>query len=99
MKPHIVAAPQNISVSFNGPAVLECMAEGKPRPLVSWSRADSKPIDVFGTKVMGNGNLVISVVKAHHGGTYLCRATTPGTRNYTTATATLTVLGKKDFAL
>ncbi|KAI7811710.1 Protogenin B [Triplophysa rosa] len=97
MKPQIVAAPQNITVSVNGPAVLECMAEGKPRPLVSWSRADSKPIDVFGTKVMGNGNLVISVVKAHHGGTYLCRATTPGTRNYTTATATLTVLVPPSF--
>ncbi|XP_060743455.1 protogenin B [Tachysurus vachellii] len=92
MKPQIIAGPQNISVSLHQTVVLECVAEGNPRPLVSWSRADSKPIDVFGVKVMGNGNLVISNVKAHHSGVYVCRATTPRTRNYTTAAANLTVL-------
>ncbi|KAK3558832.1 hypothetical protein QTP86_028730 [Hemibagrus guttatus] len=92
MKPQIIAGPQNISASLHQTVVLECVAEGNPRPLVSWSRADSKPIDVFGVKVMGNGNLVISNVKAHHSGVYLCRATTPRTRNYTTAAANLTVL-------
>ncbi|XP_047676120.1 protogenin B isoform X2 [Tachysurus fulvidraco] len=92
MKPQIIAGPQNISASLHQTAVLECVAEGNPRPLVSWSRADSKPIDVFGVKVMGNGNLVISNVKAHHSGVYVCRATTPRTRNYTTAAANLTVL-------
>lgn len=95
MKPQIIAGPQNISASLHQTAVLECVAEGNPRPLVSWSRADSKPIDVFGVKVMGNGNLVISNVKAHHSGVYLCRATTPRTRNYTTAAANLTVLGEE----
>ncbi|KAG7324116.1 hypothetical protein KOW79_012132 [Hemibagrus wyckioides] len=92
MKPQIIAGPQNITASLHQTVVLECVAEGNPRPLVSWSRADSRPIDVFGVKVMGNGNLVISNVKAHHSGVYLCRATTPRTRNYTTAAANLTVL-------
>ncbi|XDV53556.1 hypothetical protein PO909_022029 [Leuciscus waleckii] len=92
MKPHIIAGPQNISAGLHQSVVLECLAEGNPRPLVSWSRADSKPIDVFGARVLGNGNLVISSVKAHHSGTYLCRATTPGTRNYTIAAGNLTVL-------
>lgn len=50
---------------------------------------------MFGVKVMGNGNLVISNVKAHHSGVYLCRATTPRTRNFTTAVANLTVLGEE----
>ncbi|XP_007244471.4 protogenin B isoform X2 [Astyanax mexicanus] len=92
MKPQIIAGPQNISASLHQTVVLECVAEGNPRPLVSWSRADSKPIDVFGARVLGNGNLVISNVKAQHSGVYLCRATTPRTRNYTTAAANLTVL-------
>lgn len=95
MKPQIIAGPQNISASLHQTVVLECVAEGNPLPLVSWSRADSKPIDVHGIKVLGNGNLVISSVKAHHGGVYLCRATTPRTRNYTIAAANLTVLGKE----
>ncbi len=47
MKPHIIAGPQNISVGLRQSVVLECFAEGNPRPLVSWSRADSKPIDVM----------------------------------------------------
>ncbi|XP_058624116.1 protogenin B [Onychostoma macrolepis] len=92
MKPHIIAGPQNISAGLRQSVVLECLAEGNPRPLVSWSRADSKPIDVSGARVLGNGNLIISAVKAHHSGTYLCRATTPGTRNYTIAAGNLTVL-------
>ncbi|XP_067292359.1 protogenin B isoform X2 [Pseudorasbora parva] len=92
MKPHIIAGPQNISAALHQSVVLECLAEGNPRPLVSWSRADSKPIDVFGARVLGNGNLIISAVKAQHSGTYLCRATTPGTRNYTIAAGNLTVL-------
>lgn len=95
MKPRIIAGPQNISVGVRQSVVLECFAEGNPRPLVSWSRADSKPIDVSGARVLGNGNLIISAVKAHHSGTYLCRATTPGTRNYTITAGNLTVLGKR----
>lgn len=95
MKPLIIAGPQNISAALHQSVVLECLAEGNPRPLVSWSRADSKPIDVSGARVLGNGNLIISAVKAHHSGTYLCRATTPGTRNYSTAHGNLTVLGKR----
>uniref|UniRef100_A0A8C7WL63 Protogenin n=1 Tax=Oncorhynchus mykiss TaxID=8022 RepID=A0A8C7WL63_ONCMY len=91
-RPRIIAGPQNITVSLHQSAILECMATGNPRPLISWSRADSKSIDVFNTKVLGNGNLIISDIKPQHGGVYMCRATTPGTRNYTIATANITVL-------
>ena len=54
---------------------------------------DHKSIDVFNTRVLGNGNLMISDVKLQHAGVYVCRATIPGTRNFTVAMATLTVLG------
>lgn len=93
-RPRIIAGPQNATVSLHQSTILECMATGNPRPLISWSRADSKSIDVFNTKVLGNGNLIISDIKPQHGGVYMCRATTPGTRNYTIATANITVLGK-----
>uniref|UniRef100_A0A673C3Q5 Protogenin homolog b (Gallus gallus) n=1 Tax=Sphaeramia orbicularis TaxID=375764 RepID=A0A673C3Q5_9TELE len=91
-RPRIIAGPQNITVSLHQTVVLECMATGNPWPIISWSRADSKPIDVYNAKVLGNGNLVITDVNSKHSGIYLCRATTPGTRNYTIAAANLTVL-------
>ncbi|KAK2917728.1 hypothetical protein Q8A73_004474 [Channa argus] len=91
-RPKIIAEPQNVTVSLHQTVVLECVATGNPWPIISWSRADSKPIDVYNAKVLGNGNLVITDVSSKHSGIYLCRATTPGTRNYTIAAANLTVL-------
>ncbi|KAJ8247871.1 hypothetical protein GJAV_G00251520 [Gymnothorax javanicus] len=91
-RPVIIAGPQNVSASLHQTAILECVAIGNPKPLISWSRADHKSIDVFNTRVLGNGNLVISDVKLQHAGVYVCRATTPGTRNFTIATANLAVL-------
>ncbi|XP_047451962.1 protogenin B-like isoform X2 [Mugil cephalus] len=90
-RPRIIAGPQNVTVSLHQTVVLECVATGNPWPIISWSRADSKPIDVYKAKVLGNGNLVITDVSSKHSGIYLCRATTPGTRNHTTAAANLTV--------
>lgn len=92
-RPRIIAGPQNVTVSLHQTVVLECVATGNPWPIISWSRADSKPIDVYNAKVLGNGNLVITDVNSKHSGVYLCRATTPGTRNYTIAAANLTVQG------
>ncbi|XP_039540111.1 protogenin A [Pimephales promelas] len=91
-RPRIIAGPQNLTVAVHGSALLECVATGHPRPLISWSRADHKSIDVHKTKVLGNGNLLISDVKPQHAGMYFCRATTPGTRNYTITAANITVL-------
>ncbi|XP_037539502.1 protogenin B [Nematolebias whitei] len=91
-RPRIIAGPQNITTSFHQTVVLECVATGNPSPIISWSRADSKPIDVYNAKVLGNGNLVITDVNSKHSGVYVCRASTPGTRNHTTAAANLTVL-------
>uniref|UniRef100_M4AIM4 Protogenin n=1 Tax=Xiphophorus maculatus TaxID=8083 RepID=M4AIM4_XIPMA len=96
-RPRIIAGPQNVSVSLHQSAILECLATGNPRPLISWSRADSKSIDVYNTKVLGNGNLIITDIKPQHGGVYMCRATTPGTRNFTVASANVTVLAPPSF--
>ncbi|XP_029378331.1 protogenin B-like [Echeneis naucrates] len=91
-RPRIIAGPQNVTVSIHQTVVLECVATGNPWPIISWSRADSKAIDVYNAKALGNGNLVITDVSSKHSGVYLCRATTPGTRNSTIAAANLTVL-------
>ncbi|KAK7832696.1 hypothetical protein U0070_026892 [Myodes glareolus] len=69
--PTIVAGPQNVTVSLHQTAVLECMATGYPKPIISWSRLDHKSIDVFNTRVLGNGNLIISDVKQQHTGVKL----------------------------
>ncbi|XP_038437036.1 protogenin isoform X3 [Canis lupus familiaris] len=95
--PTIIAGPQNITTSLHQTVVLECVATGNPKPIISWSRLDHKSIDVFNTRVLGNGNLMISDVKLQHAGVYVCRATTPGTRNFTVAMATLTVLAPPSF--
>lgn len=95
-RPRIIAGPQNVTASLHQTVVLECLATGNPSPIISWSRADSQPIDVYNAKVLGNGNLVITDVSSKHSGVYLCRATTPGTRNYTLAAANLTVQGREN---
>ncbi|CAM5087390.1 unnamed protein product [Natator depressus] len=96
-KPAIIAGPQNITASLHQTVILECVATGNPKPIISWSRLDHKSIDVFNTRVLGNGNLMISDVKVQHAGVYVCRATIPGTRNFTVAMATLTVLAPPSF--
>uniref|UniRef100_A0A8C6Y504 Protogenin n=1 Tax=Naja naja TaxID=35670 RepID=A0A8C6Y504_NAJNA len=96
-KPSIIAGPQNMTASLHQTVIFECVAIGNPKPIVSWSRLDHKSIDVFNTRVLGNGNLMISDVKIQHSGVYVCRATIPGTRNFTTAMATLLVLAPPAF--
>ncbi|XP_052006458.1 immunoglobulin superfamily DCC subclass member 4 isoform X1 [Xyrauchen texanus] len=86
----IVAPPRNSTVVLGRPAVLECMAQGEPKPFVSWSRQDGKPIatDV----VVLATNLVIPDTRRHHAGVYVCRANKPKTRDFVSAPAELRVL-------
>ncbi|XP_033972670.1 immunoglobulin superfamily DCC subclass member 4 [Trematomus bernacchii] len=85
----IVAPPQNASVVLGRPAVMECMAQGQPKPLVSWSRQDGKPIST--DVVVLATNLVIRDTRRHHAGVYVCRANKPKTREFVIAAAELHV--------
>ncbi|XP_077420813.1 immunoglobulin superfamily DCC subclass member 4 isoform X4 [Vanacampus margaritifer] len=87
----IVAPPQNATVVLGRPAVMECMAQGQPKPLVSWSRLDGKPIST--DVVVLATNLVIRDTRPHHGGIYVCRANKPRTREFVIAAAELYVPG------
>ncbi|XP_039651629.1 immunoglobulin superfamily DCC subclass member 4 isoform X3 [Perca fluviatilis] len=85
----IVAPPQNAVVVLGRPAVMECMAQGQPKPLVSWSRQDGKPIST--DVVVLATNLVIRDTRRHHAGVYVCRANKPMTREFVDAAAELHV--------
>uniref|UniRef100_A0A3Q4MMN6 Immunoglobulin superfamily, DCC subclass, member 4 n=1 Tax=Neolamprologus brichardi TaxID=32507 RepID=A0A3Q4MMN6_NEOBR len=84
----IVAPPQNASVVLGHPAVMECMAQGQPKPLVSWSR-QGKPMST--DVVVLATNLVIRDTRRHHAGVYVCRANKPRTREFVIAAAELQV--------
>ncbi|XP_040057530.2 immunoglobulin superfamily DCC subclass member 4 isoform X1 [Gasterosteus aculeatus] len=85
----IVSPPQNATVVLGRPAVMECMAQGQPKPLVSWSRQDGKPIST--DVVVLATNLVIRDTRRHHAGIYVCRANKPKTREFINAAAELHV--------
>ena len=54
--------------------VLECIANGFPKPRVTWLR-NGLPV-VFGSEyaLLGKGNLLIESVSVVHAGIYTCRA-------------------------
>lgn len=87
----IIAPPQNATVVLGHTAVMECMAQGQPKPLVSWSRQDGKPISTDVVAVATN--LVIRYTRRHHAGVYVCKANKPKpkTREFIIAAAELHV--------
>ncbi|TRY90380.1 hypothetical protein DNTS_009343 [Danionella cerebrum] len=86
----IVAPPRNLTVVLGRPSVLECLAEGEPKPFVSWSRQDGKPIS--SDVIVLATNLVIPDTRRHHAGVYVCRANKPKTREFISSQAELRVL-------
>ncbi|XP_075763398.1 immunoglobulin superfamily DCC subclass member 3-like isoform X2 [Pelodiscus sinensis] len=96
-EPVILSGPQNLTLTVHQTAVLECIATGHPRPIVSWSRLDGRSIGVEGVQVLGTGNLMISDVSVEHAGVYVCAANRPGTRVRRTAQGSLMVQAPPEF--
>uniref|UniRef100_W5MQM0 Si:ch211-57n23.4 n=1 Tax=Lepisosteus oculatus TaxID=7918 RepID=W5MQM0_LEPOC len=96
-EPVILSGPQNLTITVHQTAILECIATGNPRPIVSWSRLDGRSIGVEGIQVLGTGNLMISDVSLQHSGVYVCAANRPGTRVRRTALGRLVVQGKPEY--
>ncbi|KAG7218840.1 hypothetical protein INR49_019682 [Caranx melampygus] len=47
-EPTILSGPQNLTINIHQTAILECIATGNPRPIVSWSRlGDDSSIDLY----------------------------------------------------
>ncbi|XP_042333477.1 LOW QUALITY PROTEIN: immunoglobulin superfamily DCC subclass member 3 [Sceloporus undulatus] len=95
--PMILVGPENLTLTVHQTAVLECIATGNPRPIVSWSRLDGRPIGVEGIQVLGTGNLMISDLTVQHSGIYVCAANKPGTRVRRTAQGRLVVQAPAEF--
>uniref|UniRef100_A0A3B5LQ05 Immunoglobulin superfamily DCC subclass member 3 n=1 Tax=Xiphophorus couchianus TaxID=32473 RepID=A0A3B5LQ05_9TELE len=96
-EPVILSGPQNLTITVHQTAILECIATGNPRPIVSWSRLDGRSIGVEGIQVLGTGNLMISDVTLQHSGVYVCAANRPGTRMRRTALGRLVVQAPPEF--
>ncbi|XP_012689809.2 immunoglobulin superfamily DCC subclass member 3 [Clupea harengus] len=96
-EPMILVGPDNLTLIVHQTAILECVATGYPRPIVSWSRLDGRPIGVEGIQVLGTGNLMISDVRVQHSGVYVCAANKPGTRVRRTAQGRLVVQAPAEF--
>uniref|UniRef100_A0AAY4CGP4 Immunoglobulin superfamily DCC subclass member 3 n=1 Tax=Denticeps clupeoides TaxID=299321 RepID=A0AAY4CGP4_9TELE len=96
-EPTILVGPENLTLTVHQTAILECVATGHPRPIVSWSRLDGRPIGVEGIQVLGTGNLMISDVRVQHSGIYVCAANKPGTRVRRTAQGRLVVQAPAEF--
>ncbi|XP_061614995.1 immunoglobulin superfamily DCC subclass member 3 isoform X2 [Phyllopteryx taeniolatus] len=96
-EPMILVGPENLTLTVHQTAILECVATGYPRPIVSWSRLDGRPIGVEGIQVLGTGNLMISNVGVQHSGIYVCAANKPGTRVRRTAQGRLVVQAPAEF--
>ncbi|KAI2662648.1 Immunoglobulin superfamily DCC subclass member 3 [Labeo rohita] len=96
-EPMILVGPENLTLTVHQTAILECVATGYPRPIVSWSRLDGRPIGVEGIQVLGTGNLMISDVRVQHSGVYVCAANKPGTRVRRTAQGRLVVQAPAEF--
>uniref|UniRef100_UPI00398F447D immunoglobulin superfamily DCC subclass member 3 n=1 Tax=Pristiophorus japonicus TaxID=55135 RepID=UPI00398F447D len=96
-EPAILVGPENLTLTVHQTAVLECVATGNPRPIVSWSRLDGRPIGVEGIQVLGTGNLMISDLSVQHSGVYVCAANKPGTRVRRTAQGRLVVQAPAEF--
>ncbi|XP_078062358.1 immunoglobulin superfamily DCC subclass member 3-like, partial [Mustelus asterias] len=96
-EPVILSGPQNLTLTIHQTAILECIATGNPKPIVSWSRLDGRSIGVDGIEVLGTGNLMISDVTVHHSGIYVCAANKPGTRVRRTAQGQLVVQAPPEF--
>uniref|UniRef100_A0A3B3DYT0 Ig-like domain-containing protein n=1 Tax=Oryzias melastigma TaxID=30732 RepID=A0A3B3DYT0_ORYME len=96
-EPVILSGPQNLTINIHQTAILECIATGNPRPIVSWSRLDGRSIGVEGVQVLGTGNLMISDATLQHSGVYVCSANRPGSRSRRTAQGRLVVQAPPEF--
>nr|XP_045218797.1 immunoglobulin superfamily DCC subclass member 3-like [Macaca fascicularis] len=96
-EPEILSGPQNLTLTVHQTAVLECIATGHPRPLVSWSHLDGRSIGVEGIQVLGTRNLMISDVSVQHSGVYVCAANRPGPHVQRTAQGVLLVQAPPEF--
>lgn len=66
--------PEDTIAIAGSTVVLECIANGSPKPRVTWLR-DGSPVGLVGDySVVGESNLQIKSVSVAHVGNYTCQA-------------------------
>jgi hypothetical protein len=89
--PSITVHPgQNVQIDTNGFLELECLANGRPKPTVIWSRKDKRLLP-SGRQSDEGEQLVIRSVQRSAGGQYICTADN-GIGSPVNKTITVTVL-------
>ncbi|XP_061170773.1 protogenin B-like [Saccostrea echinata] len=74
----ILASPPRItSVEKGKSVILECLADGNPKPQVTWARKDGKPLRDRHSEAVGD-NLKLFDVDVDDSGVYVCSATSAG---------------------
>ncbi|KAL9985599.1 hypothetical protein ACROYT_G008021 [Oculina patagonica] len=73
-RPRFAVTPEDTVAIAGSKVVLECVANGFPKPRVTWLR-DGSPV-VLGSdySVLGESNLMIKSVSVAHAGNYTCQA-------------------------
>lgn len=66
--------PKDTVAISGGKVVLECIANGFPKPRVTWLRDGSPVVLGSGYSILGESNLLIESVSVAHAGNYTCQA-------------------------
>ncbi|KAK3096033.1 hypothetical protein FSP39_022221 [Pinctada imbricata] len=83
--PSIVAATEVVNATVDSTVLLECFADGDPKPTITWQKKaeeDGKPdspvLEDVHKRRIGNGNLKFIEVSGIDEGIYKCTASAPG---------------------
>jgi len=66
--------PQDTVAISGSKVVLECVANGYPKPQVTWLRDRSPVVLGTGYSILGESNLLIESVSVGQAGNYTCKA-------------------------
>ena len=75
--PTVIARPSNVTVAAFSNATLECLVDGYPQPVISWTYSDGKPVSKKFRRI-GLGNLKMSNISTKYAGKYTCNACISG---------------------
>lgn len=66
--------PKDTVAISGSKVVLECIANGFPKPRVTWLQDGSPVVLGSGYSILGESNLLIESVSVAHAGNYTCQA-------------------------